>query len=173
MVTSKCRPLVVFCQKTGARIEIVFDWTPACTKFWRGGEEQTHGEVVALNEVIRPTTSNGYQYRYTRAGLTNGVAEPPFADGTVEVVGATYKDGSAILTAEFVTNESLYRTIIVSEWDEVTDLTIDGDDFQQSNGEQKSWAYAGGDVPGTYRVRNRVTFSDGKIDVAEASLVIE
>lgn len=164
-----CRPVLTFCQRAGAKRPIVFDWTAACADFWRAGE------VRAEDEVIRPSSPNGFQYRVTTAGQS-GSEEPAFPSGSgsdTETAGTTYKDGSLVLTAEPLGNESLERTISDSEWEVPVGLTASDEQTQVTNGEQKTWAYLLGDSKGTYTVRNVVTFSDGEVDVGVVKIKVE
>ena len=162
-----CRPVGKECQAIGARLPLTVDWTEVCANRW------TAGEVRAQDEVIRPEASNGAQYRIVDAEDAGQSASEEPAWAVNETIGTTYPDGTVLWTAEAISNDSLARTIVTSTWDVVDGITIDDENFQSANGEQKTWAYFRGSVAGKYMLRNRVVFSDGVEDVAEIQLQIK
>jgi hypothetical protein len=162
-----CRTLGKECQAIGARLPLTVDWTDVCANRWASGE------VRGQDEVIRPESSNGAQYRIANlADAGQSSAEEP-AWAVNETLGTVYLDGTILWTAEAISNASLDRVIVTSSWEVEDGITIDDENFQSTNGEQKTWAYFRGSVAGKYMLRNRVIFSDGVEDVAEIQLQIK
>lgn len=162
-----CRVVESKCQKIGARLPIAFDLTSYCENKWAANL------VVAANEVFRPVTDNGYEYIVTTAGQF-GVKSPSFPK--TDVVGTTYASGSAVLTCQLLSNNSLLRTIDTAEWasDGVEDgPQVEDEAIVNTAGEQIVSAFVSCETEGTYLVTCTVEFSDGAIDVFEVEIDVE
>lgn len=158
------RKIQTLYQDSAAKLPVEFDWTPACANTWAAGE------VYGVNEVVRPSTYNGYEYKCTTAGQAAGdsALEPSWP----VTVGGTVTDGSVVWTCQLISNASLAKTIATSVWDGGA-LTVSGAVVVSTNGEQQTAALvAGGTVGQTYTVENTVTFSDGTIDVAAVKVTV-
>lgn len=158
------RKITTLYQDSAAKLPVEFDWTPACANLW------TAGEVYGVNEVVRPSTYNGYEYKCTTAGQAAGdsALEPAWPT----TIAGTVTDGSVVWTCQAISNASLVKTIATSLWDD-GGMTITGAVTVTTNGEQQTAALVeGGTVGQTYTIENTVTFSDGTVDVGVVKVTV-
>lgn len=96
----------------GDRLQYGIDWADWLANRWRPNT------AAPMNQVIRPSVPNGYQYVCTTAGQT-GAQEPTWP----AYVGAAVLDGSAQWACEAMSTASLEATISQVRWTSVLPLT--------------------------------------------------
>lgn len=92
-------------QRPGESLTWFFDFGAECYRL------REPGRAYAVNDVVRPATPTGYEYKCTTAGQTAGTAERPHEPAWPRAVGGTVTDGSVVWTAQLVSNSGLRRTI--------------------------------------------------------------
>jgi hypothetical protein len=157
------KPVATISLRVGDRKPYGCDLTGFCTNYYRPGEIYGLGEAVRPREIVNggrgPT---GLEYVVTVAGQCGLEPQWPTA------VGQTVTSGSVTFTAQAISNASLAKTITGSVWEDPDggEVTTDDDTTVTSNGEQKTQAFLlAVSVTTGVEVVNRVTFSDGHIDL--------
>jgi hypothetical protein len=93
-------PFAAWYQNVGEKITYGVNWTDWLANYWKP-------ETFApANQVIRPSSSNGYQFTCSQAGLT-GAQEPAWP----AIIGGIVNDGSVVWTCAAADNSSLSATL--------------------------------------------------------------
>ena len=125
------------------------------------------GQVYPANVVVLPNRAF-FGLQFSSSGGQSGRKEPnwPTSDG------ATVVDGSITWTAEELSNDGLQSTIVTSDWEADTGLTLASEELTNTNGVQRTSAIVSGGAPGRkYEVRNIITLSNGAVE--ESALLVE
>lgn len=153
-----CTVVASICLRVGEREPYGVNLTKFCAVHFAAEE------VYGLNEVVRPIPidqggagATGFEYKVTTAGQA-GSSEPVWPT----IVGGTVVSGSAVFTAQAISNDSLAKEIDTSTWSGPTGVTVEAASTVVLGGEQKTGAY----FKATAAVRkgeivNHVVFDDG------------
>lgn len=140
---------------------------PYVIEWWKYAPLRTYwlaGRRYALNDYVRAPGQTGFAYQATVAGESAGRA-PTFP----KTLGSTVTDGSITWTA-VAPGTNAVDTIASSVWVAVTTgvtVTSTGNTVEET-----SCTVAGGTVDQTYRIRNTITTSSGKVYVGEFDVTI-
>lgn len=152
-----CTLVAEICLVVGERKPYGADLTEFCQNSW------LPGEVYELTEVLRPVPkskggggANGYEYVTIQKGQTS--EDEPIWPTTID---EEVTSGSAKFKCQAISNDSLQKTIDLSEWSAGIGITVEDPVEVIIDGEQKvaSFFKATAKTKLVYVV-NTVTFSD-------------
>lgn len=144
-------------QGVGDTLTWYFDFAGECFRY------REPGRVYVADTVVRPATPNGYEYKCTTGGQTNGSAREPNWTRT-----GTVTDGSVVWTPQALSTAGLLRTISSKTVTTDTGLTAASSAIVDESGRQGITVKLSAAAAGVYACTVRATFSDGE----SASLVL-
>lgn len=137
-----------------------FDFAGECYRY------REPGRVYATNDVVRPATPNGYEYKATTGGQTRGTLDAPRPP--IWPTSGTVTDGSVVWTPQAISSSGLLRTLASKAVETDTGLTAVSSAIVNQAGRQGVTVQLESATAGTYACRVRATFSDGE----DAELVL-
>lgn len=92
-------------QQAGDTLSWFFDFSAECFRF------REPGKAYVADDVVRPPTATGYEYKCTTAGQTRGDWTRPQEPRWPTTSGATITDGSVVWTSQAISVDGLRRTV--------------------------------------------------------------
>lgn len=151
-------PYAEFYQRPNTSLDYAIEWGGYLSQRWLPGQN------FALNYVVRPRTSTGFQYVASIAGFSG---PNTYAGGTPEpawptAAGQTIVDGTVTWTCEAVDTTSLVGTITSSTWTADSGVTIAASSYAGTRSNVIVAAAPTGTLPdGDYYVRNLIGVTNG------------
>ncbi len=149
-------------QQAGDTLSWFFDFSAECFRF------REPGKAYVADDVVRPPTATGYEYKCTTAGQTRGDWTRPQEPRWPTTSGATVTDGSVVWTPQAISTDGLLRTIASKTVATDTGLTAVSSAIVNQAGRQGVTVQLEAASAGVYACRVRATFSDGE----DAALVL-